>query len=119
LKRKSNRNVELNLNIYNSGSKLTELLLKINNSVAIEPSWYQINPNIERELKIPWKMTTIDLEEIELSNPLIPRTKKDDYFKKFSELRLKSLELADLEKMYLEQPDRNGSQEKPKPSQKG
>lgn len=119
LKRKSNRKLGLNLNTYNSGSKLTELLLKINNSISIDPKWSQLYPNIERELKLPWKPIVNNIEEIEISNPLIPRRNKDDYFKKFSELRLNSLELATLKKRYLEQPDRNGSREKPKPSQKG
>ena len=101
LKQKKNRKLELKLNLYNSCSKLTELLLELNTSSYPPPiEWKILYPNI-RTLKFPWKKDFPNVLAMEIANPikvsesnLNTKNFKETYFRKFSELGLTSEQLA-------------------------
>lgn len=91
---------EINLNRYNIGSKLNELILKINMKEPLPLEWKEIYPN-NRELQFKWN----DVNR-SISNILIPNILKEDeiltndYFYKFSELKIDPFELKQLTKEY-------------------
>lgn len=112
LRMKSNRDLAISLNVYNSGCKLNELLLRINNSEQIPSEWLILNSNLVREFKVAWKINCLVEQELNsLKNPLPLKENEEltnlSYFKKYSEIKLDDKELRKFQEDYSEQKPRN------------
>jgi len=113
-RQKKNPDSELHLDLITSGVKLNEALLQVNRNEPLPSSWSLLNPNLERELKVEWKITPSKLTSQNIKTPFsdwkIPSDHESTAFKKYSELRLTP---ADYESMKLAY-----SQQLPRPSMK-
>lgn len=104
-KHKSKKNC---LNLYNSGCKLNELLLKVNSREKIEPQWLTLNPNLERELQQKWNFIENYPTTWNISNPIKKDTTsspnlEDDLYLKYTELKITEEEKYNLRKEYEKQ----------------
>jgi hypothetical protein len=95
MKWKKNRKIQLPLSLYNSGSKLTELLIQLQDKNNPPPLEYKLlYPNI-RTLHLKWSRPLLEVTNLKIPNPLKEEDKLDetDYFRKYSELQLNASEI--------------------------
>lgn len=87
---RKSRLVDLKLDIFNSGGKLTEEFLQANMNQRISSDWNLYKPNLQRELKIEWKRPPLDWSPLANIDPLKLKEESSDlnYFRKFTELNL-------------------------------
>ena len=104
LKKKPRLTPEFRLNEYNSGSKLSELLLQVNRTdphEVLHPNYYIIHRKIAGGLNLPWKTISVDPSQIDVKDPLLGRKDSElDYFHKYSELKLNEEQLLELKSLY-------------------
>lgn len=89
------------LDVYNAGSKMTELLLRSQLGLDIDERYVKCYPNIIRELTWIWPKPNQRPEDLNLENPLrTDLNPNDGYFIKYSELGLDEDQLQILTKEY-------------------
>lgn len=108
MKWKKNRKIQLPLSLYNSGSKLTELLIQLQDKNNPPPLEYKLlYPNI-RTLHLKWSRPLLEVTNLKIPNPLKEEDKLDetDYFRKYSELQLNASEIQQWKNKYDSQKER-------------
>lgn len=107
LRMKKNKDLKINLNLYNSGAKLTELILQLNSSSLPPPiEWKLLYPNL-KTFKFAWLNKFPNVMDMKMTNPIkvseVYSNKLEwnkTYFRKFSEIKLTKKQLEDLKVKY-------------------
>jgi len=104
LRKKKHKSIKNWLNLYNSGCKFNELLLKVNSREQLEPQWLSLNPNLERELQQKWTFIAKYPSTLHISNPIRELISspnlEDDLFLKYIELKITEEQKNNLRKQY-------------------
>jgi len=84
------RVVDLKLDLFNSGSKITEQFLQMNMNKTISLEWKVYDGNLPRKLWVPWNTHKLDWSTINKLDPLKQKEVSSDlnYFRKYSELNI-------------------------------
>lgn len=107
LKDKNKNLLNVKLDIYNAGSKISELYLESQSRYGLSLQWSLLSDNLEREVKVSWKEITKDPFNTKIANPLPKKSYIEseglDYFKKFSEIQLTETQHNKYYKEYVQQ----------------
>lgn len=107
LKDKNKNLLNIKLDIYNAGSKISELYLESQSRDGLSLQWSLLSDNLEREVKVSWKEINKDPFNTKIANPLPKKSYIEseglDYFKKFSEIQLTDAQHNKYYKEYVQQ----------------
>jgi len=94
------KKLDINLDMYNSGSRINHLFLSINEKETIESKWKKVYPNIKRDMKIKWSIPYGTYPSNTEDGLIQGLPANYGYFKKYSELELDPSELSSLKLAY-------------------